>query len=281
MRRISGFIAFLFSMSAFIPNSNLTQHILADEKQYDISEVAGLSMISIPGGTFLMGSDAEYATWTEQPVHEVIIESFFMSRTQVTQEQYEMIMEKNPSHFSGFENLPVEQVSWYDAALFCNRLSDEAGLERCYDETSWECNFTANGFRLPTEAEFEYASRAGTQTKFWSGDTYDDLIRVAWFQGNSASKTHPVGTKPANPFGLYDMHGNVWEWCNDWWMENYYQISPPSNPRGPGYGYAKVCRGGRFFSSARHTRISIRGALDPDTISNGYGFRIVRNDAAQ
>ena len=253
--------------------------LMAGERSDDIQEIAGLSMIQIPGGSFLMGSDAKYATWVEQPVHEVELDGFWMSRTQVTQEQYEIIMGNNPSHFSGFENLPVEQVSWFDAASFCNRLSDQAGFDRCYDVESWECDFDANGFRLPTEAEFEYAARAGSGTKFWSGDGYYDLSRIAWFQGNSGSKTHPVCTKPANPFGLCDMHGNVWEWCNDWWMENYYQISPKSNPRGPGYSYAKVCRGGRFFSSARHTRISIRGAAAPDMVSDGYGFRVVRSMA--
>jgi formylglycine-generating enzyme len=243
----------------------------------EIEAAGGITLVSIPGGSFEMGSDAEYADWTEKPVHLVTLSPFFIGKTEITQEQYFAVTGSNPSHFSGYDNLPVECVSWYDAARFCNLLSEKAGLEKCYDETTWRCSVTANGFRLPTEAEFEYACRAGTKTKYWSGDDYGDLCRAGWFQANSGSKTHPVGTKPANPFGLHDTHGNVWEWCNDWYMENYYRISPQMNPKGIDYGFSKTARGGRFYSSARHSRATIRGALPPETKSEGYGFRIARN----
>ena len=245
--------------------------------QIETEVIAGITLAAIPGGSFEMGSDAEYADWTEKPVHTVTLSPFFIGKTEITQEQYLSLTGANPSHFSGFENLPVENVSWYDAVRFCNLLSEKAGFEKCYDETGWKCDFTKNGFRLPTEAEWEYAGRAGTKTKFWSGDRYEDICRAAWFQANSGSKTHPVGTKPANPWGLHDIHGNVWEWCNDWYMENYYRISPQMNPKGIDYGFSKVARGGRFYSSARHSIAIARGALPPETKSEGYGFRIARN----
>ena len=238
--------------------------------------VAGITMCAIPGGSFDMGSNAEYADWTQKPVHKVTISPFYLGKTEITQEQYSELTGNNPSHFSGFDNLPVETVSWYEAVKFCNMLSVKAGLEKCYDETTWICDFDKNGFRLPTEAEWEYSCMAGAKTKYWSGDKYEDLCRVAWFQAVSGSKTHPAGTKPANPFGLCDMHGNVWEWCNDWYMENYYGISPESNPKGIDYGFSKVARGGRFYSSARHTIGVTRGALPPETKSEGYGFRVAR-----
>ncbi len=238
--------------------------------------IEGITIFSIPAGSFEMGGTSEWSEWTEKPVHKVTLDAFNMSITQITQAQYRAITGVNPSHFTYSGNLPVETVSWFDAVKFCNLLSDRAGFERCYSEKTWKCDFSKNGFRLPTEAEWEYANRAGTASMYWSGDSYKDLARVAWYQAVSGSKTHPVGTKPPNTFGLYDMHGNVWEWCNDWWMENYYEISPEHNPRGPGYSFARVVRGGRFYSSARHSRSAIRGGIPPDSRSSGYGFRIVR-----
>jgi len=238
--------------------------------------VAGITMVSIPAGTFEMGGRSEMADWTEKPVHTVTIDAFTMSETQITQAQYHALTGENPSHFRHDDNLPVETVSWFDAVRFCNLLSDRAGLDKCYDEVTWKCDFMKNGFRLPTEAEWEYANRAGSTTEYWSGDSHRDLARVGWYQAVSGAKTHPVATKPPNPFGLYDMHGNVWEWCNDWLMENYYEISPAENPRGPDYGFARVARGGRFYSSARHSRSSARGGLPPDSKDRGYGFRVVR-----
>ena len=251
---------------------------IAQAAEIETEVIEGVTMLAVPGGSFNMGSDAEYADWTVKPVHKVTISPLFIGRTEITQEQYLSVTGINPSKFSGFDNLPVETVSWYDAAKFCNLLSEKAGFEKCYDETTWRCDFSKNGFRLPTEAEFEYACRAGTTTRYWSGDTYEDLCRVAWFQANSGSKTHTVGTKPANPFGLCDTHGNVWEWCNDWYMENYYRISPESDPKGIDYGFSRVARGGgRFYSSARHSAVDQRGALPPVTKSESYGFRVARN----
>lgn len=246
-------------------------------KKIETQTVAGVTLVAIPGGSFQMGLDRANADMDEKPVHKVTLSPFFIGRTQVTQEQYQAVMGANPSHFSGFDNLPVESVTWYQAVKFCNRLSAKAGLQRCYDETTWKCDFSRDGIRLPTEAEYEYAARAGTTTLNWSGDTYLDLCRVAWIQGNSGSKTHPVATKPANPFGLYDIQGNGWEWCNDWYRWDYYAVSPEFNPKGAPYGMAKVARGGRFYSWSWHARISKRSAIPLDYVSDGYGFRIARS----
>ncbi len=246
--------------------------------QETVSEIIeGITMIGIPAGSFEMGGRSAWAEWTEKPVHTVTLDAFYLSETQVTQAQYQSVTGENPSHFRYDDALPVESVSWYDAVRFCNLLSDRAGIDRCYDEETWECDFNNNGFRLPTEAEWEYACRAGTTTMYWSGDTYRDLARAGWYQAVSGAKTHLVGTKSPNPWGLYDMHGNIWEWCNDWWMENYYDITPENNPHGPGYSFARIARGGRFYSSARHSRAAIRGGISPDYTGSGYGFRLARN----
>ena len=250
--------------------------VCARERTIQKEAIAGVTMVQVPAGVFEMGGRSAWSEWTEKPLHKVRVDAFTMSETQITRAQYMAVTGENPSHFRYDDNLPVESVSWYDAVRFCNLLSDRAGFERCYDENAWTCDLSKNGFRLPTEAEWEYANRAGSTTMYWPGDSPDDLARAGWYQAVSGAKTHPVGTKEPNGFGLYDMHGNVWEWCNDWWMENYYEISPTDNPRGPGYGFARVVRGGRFYSSARHSRSAIRGAGSPDSKGSANGFRIAR-----
>jgi formylglycine-generating enzyme len=178
-----------------------------------------------------------------------------MARTEVTQEQYEAVMGSNPSNFKG-PDLPVERVTWYEAVEYCNELSRQEGLDPCYSGSgaSMLCDFTANGYRLPTEAEWEYACRAGTETDFHTGNMTHSgsspldpaLDRAGWYFGNSGSTTHPVGEKEPNAFGLYDMHGNVWEWCWDWYASDYYASSPAEDPRGPASGSDRVVRGGSW-----------------------------------
>jgi len=254
-------------------------------------------MALIPAGTFRMGDIIGTGYDNEEPVHEVTItRSFLMARTEVTQEQYEAVMGSNPSYYNG-PDLPVERVNWYDAVEFCNELSRQEGLDPCYSgsDSSIACDFTANGYRLPTEAEWEYACRAGTETDFYTGNmTHSDsspldpaLDRAGWYGGNSGRTTHPVGEKEANAFGLYDMHGNVYEWCWDWYGSGYYATSPAEDPRGPatgpatgpasGRGSTRVLRGGACYFDARSCRSARRFHDYPDVRFNYLrGFRLVR-----
>jgi formylglycine-generating enzyme required for sulfatase activity len=239
---------------------------------------SGIEMVKIPEGWFNMGN--ANGSPDESPVHKVWISSFWMDRYEVVQEQFKKFQISDPSHFKDPNN-PLEQINWTDATMYCNERSLAEGLEPCYDEETWECNFDANGYRLPTEAEWEYACRAGTTTKFSYGNSLQSLKDHAWFAENSSGKTHLVGQKKPNPWGLYDMHGNVSEWCNDYYSENYYKDSEQKNPKGPVKGEERVLRGGAWNSSADSCRSSYRTS-DPsidDTClaSDAIGFRCVRN----
>ncbi len=246
-----------------------------------VTTPGGLEMVVIPAGSFQMGSDKGQDD--ESPVHTVQIKSFWMDRYEVVQSQFKKFEFPDPSHFKG-ENQPLEQINWTDAALYCNERSIAEGLQPCYDEETWECNFEANGYRLPTEAEWEYACRAGTTGPYSFGSDTQKLQDYAWFTDSASGKTHPVGQKKANPWGLYDMHGNVAEWCNDLYAESYYTDSPAENPKGPTEGTERVLRGGAWNSSADSCRSSYRSS-DPsidDTClaSDAIGFRCVRNAPA-
>jgi formylglycine-generating enzyme required for sulfatase activity len=237
-------------------------------------------MILIPGGTFIMGDKDE----VDSPPHEVTVSAFYIDKYLVTQEQYEKLMGDNPSRWKGKTN-PVEQMRWSDAVRFCNARSKAEGLEPSYDLNTWKCNFDANGYRLPTEAEWEYACRAGTTTAYFFGDDESKLKAYAWYEDNSGGKPHPVGQKPANPWGLYDMSGNVWQWCNDFYKVDYYQESLKENPRGPESGETKVLRGGAWKFSAESCRSGYRYNENPgySDVCFGYdiyGFRCVRNAPA-
>jgi len=238
----------------------------------------GASMVRIPEGWFLMGSSRGEPD--EAPVHRVWIDAFLMDRTEVTQEAYGRFVLANPSHFKG-PQLPVEQVSWAAAALYCNARSKAEGLKPCYDEETALCDFGASGYRLPTEAEWEYACRAGTDTEYPFGKIGWNLSAYAWFEANAEGMTHPVGQRRPNRWGLFDMLGNVAEWCNDIYSETYYAGSPDRNPTGPADGERYVIRGGAWNSPAAHCRSACRltagpGFQDACFRRDDIGFRCVR-----
>ena len=196
----------------------------------------GMEFVWINGGCFQMGSpDNENGRYlNEGPVHKVCVDGFWMGKDEVTQAQWQKIMGKNPSYFKG-DTRPVERVSWEDAQAFLKNFRSLGDFGSLGDMT----------VRLPTETEWEYACRAGTQTAYSFGDDVGQLGDYAWYPANSNSQTHPVGQKKPNAWGLYDMHGNVWEWCQDWYDETYYGQSPEKNPQGPGSGQYRLLRGGQ------------------------------------
>jgi acetoin utilization deacetylase AcuC-like enzyme/formylglycine-generating enzyme required for sulfatase activity len=250
-----------------------------------VTTKSGIEMVVIAGGSFEMGS--EKGNPDEMPVHRVTISPFWMDRHEVVQEEFRKYELSDPSHFKG-PRQPLEQINWTDAALYCNERSRAEGLRPCYDERTWTCDFTADGYRLPTEAEWEYACRAGSSTGYSFGDSPGRLKAHAWYEGNSSKTTHPVGQKTPNACGLHDMHGNVSEWCNDFYAADYYRQSPGKDPKGPAEGRERVLRGGAWNSSAGSCRAAYRDS-DPsidDTClaSDAIGFRCVRNapaDASQ
>lgn len=243
-----------------------------------VTTKSGIEMVSIPGGSFEMGSRT--GAPDELPVHRVWISPFLMDRCEVVQEEFTKRQIPDASHFKG-PRRPVEQVRWNDAASYCNERSRAEGLEPCYDEETWKCNLTANGYRLPTEAEWEYACRAAAPTAYSYGDSPSQLKGYAWYEDNSAGSTHPVGQKKPNAWGLYDMHGNVAEWCNDPYEKEYYRAGVTNNPSGPAAGKTYVLRGGAWSSKAGQLRSAARmfdnpGIVDACLARDAIGFRCVR-----
>jgi len=227
-----------------------------DTCAFDLGDGVKLEMVYIQGGTFQMGSPSSESgrSDNEGPVHAVELDGFWMGKFEVTQEQYQSIMGSNPSHFKDSKN-PVEKVSWKDAKSFCDKLSQKTGQT----------------FRLPTEAEWEYACRAGSSTAYCFGDSESQLGDYAWYNSNSGRKTHPVGGKRPNTWGLYDMHGNVWEWCGDW--PGNYSSGLKKNPTGPATGSRRVLRGGSWGNNPGGCRSAYRNGGTPGFAFNLLGFR--------
>jgi formylglycine-generating enzyme required for sulfatase activity/predicted Ser/Thr protein kinase len=219
-------------------------------------DAIGMEFVSIPAGSFRMGSSSSEAGSDEQPVHEVrISRGFELGKYEVTQAEWEAVMGSNPSRFPG-ANRPVERVSWEDAQAFIRRLNARGDGYR---------------YRLPTEAEWEYACRAGTP-----GERYGSLDAVAWHAGNSGDRTHDVGSKQPNAWGLHDCLGNVWEWVGDWYGGDYYQQSRGNDPPGPNNGDSRVCRGGSWYGNPRDVRAAYRNYGNPSYRGDGLGFRVAR-----
>ncbi len=236
-------------------------------------------MVQLPAGSFTMGSEQGEAN--EALRRAVSVDSILVDRYEVTQEEYEKLVIGNPSKFKDPKN-PVERVRWVEAALYCNGRSAAEGLQPCYDENTFACNFTANGYRLPTEAEWEYACRAGADGEYWFGSDGSRLGDYAWFRDNSSERTHPVGTKKPNPWGLYDMYGNVGEWCQDVYDEKYDPTRSPMTSGSSKTASKRVLRGGSWSSGASKCRSSSRSGELPGSFADAcfaradIGFRCVR-----
>jgi formylglycine-generating enzyme required for sulfatase activity len=243
----------------------------------ELVNTIGMKLKSIAAGEFEMGS-IDYDN--EKPRHPVrISRPFYLGVYPVTQREYLRISRKNPSHFSGNDQLPVENVSWFDAVTFCNSLSQQEGLKPFYiihGQSVTVPDWNRPGYRLPTEAEWEYACRAHSNTRFPFGDNKSELEQYAWHAANSSGQTHAVGEKRPNAFGIHDMLGNVWEWCWDGYVSTYYGQSPPADPRGPDGGARWVIRGGGWHYDARYARSATRGRGGPGARNDHVGFRAVR-----
>ncbi len=218
-------------------------------------------MIPVSGGTFTMGATSEMTEpWDdEKPTHQVTLSSYYIGETEVTQALWKAVMGSNPSEFKG-DNLPVEKVSWHDCQTFISKLN---GL-------------TGRHFRLPTEAEWEFAARGGNGSRHTQYSGSSRIEDMAWYDGNSGSKTHPVKTKQPNELGIYDMSGNVWEWCQD--RFGSYNSSAQTNPTGASSGSRRVYRGGSWYYDPRYCRSSCRGCNAPDFEFNDLGLRLVLSE---
>lgn len=218
------------------------------------------NMVYVEGGVYAMGENGVDALQNEKPLHFITLSSFYISKYEITQAQWTAVMGNSPSYFKG-ENLPVEKVSWENVQEFITKLNAQTGKQ----------------YRLPTEAEWEFASRGGVKCHDYKYSGSNSVEEVAWMSTNSGGKTHTVGTKSPNELGLYDMSGNVWELCSDWYSANYYYSSPKTNPQGPETGTSRVVRGGSWGSEAKNSRVSLRYVAAPTALGNSIGFRLCRD----
>ena len=242
-------------------NATLTKQVaqVPNTPSSSSANFGDIEMVYVKGGTFTMGATSEQgsdANADEKPTHSVTLSDYYIGKYEVTQAQWRAVMGSNPIYFTG-NNLPVENVSWTDIQEFIQKLNKKTG----------------KNFRLPTEAEWEYAARGGNQSKGYKYSGSNTLDDVAWYTRNSSSKTHPVGQKQPNELGVYDMTGNVLEWCQDWYGS--YSSSSQTNPTGPSSGSGRVLRGGSWHSSVGYCRVSYRGCDYSGYRCSRYGFRLV------
>jgi len=230
------------------------------EISFDLGRGVKLDLVLIRPGSFMMGD--EKGDDDEKPVHKVTISKpFYLGKFEVTQEQWQCVMGSNPSHFRGAKN-PVDRVSWEACQAFIKKLNAKFAHAQVT-------------FGLPTEAEWEYACRAGPTSRYGFGDRESKLAEYGWFENNAGGTTHPVGQKKPNAWGLYDMHGNVWEWCDDWYDGDYYKKSPAIDPTGPTAVTSRVLRGGSWSDPAPYCRSSYRYCLPPWFCVCCYGVRVM------
>ena len=214
------------------------------------------NFVFVEGGSFLMGSDSLYAD--EIPQHRVTLDDFWIGKYEVTQKEWVDVMGENPRSFQG-DSLAVDNVSWADVQVFIQKLNQKTGLQ----------------FSLPTEAEWEFASRGGNASKGFLYSGSDEFNDVGWYRFNSFRRKHPVGSKLPNELGIHDMSGGVWEWCSDWYDSSYYAAAPSANPKGPIQGTYRVARGGSWSNGTVVCRVSSRGFDSPERRDYQTGFRLV------
>jgi sulfatase modifying factor 1 len=245
------------------------------------------SMVKVEGGNFFMGSDDSdgSADIDEQKKHEVFVNSFEISKFEVTVWEWKQFvkakkikMPKEPK-WGWKDKLPINNITWEEAISYCNWLSKKEGLTQVYTKTGpfYYCNFSANGYRLPTEAEWEYAAKGGKLSKGYKYSGSNTLDDVAWHKANSQGMPHIVGSKLQNELGLHDMSGNVWEWCWDWYNKDYYKIENNNNPKGPENGEKKSVRGGSWDSQPNYSRPANRISTKLEKTHEFYGFRIAKS----
>ncbi|MCG2761527.1 MAG: SUMF1/EgtB/PvdO family nonheme iron enzyme [Candidatus Delongbacteria bacterium] len=259
--------------------SQTEEIILADKaierKSFILKKGAdvGGEYILVKGGKFGMGSNVNF---DEKPIHGVTVSDYYIGKYEVTQAEWDLVLKNNPSNFRG-DSLPVESVSWYDAVEFCNKLSAFEGLQKCYSISgkNIKCDFGAKGYRLPTEAEWEYAARSGNNVKIYNYCGSDSIPEVAEYEGNNNESTKPVGGKKACDLGIFDMTGNVEEWCWDWY--DPYPNNQQNNPTGPDKGFVRIVRGGSWYTNEIFCRVRFRNLYNPDESYFYLGFRVVRS----
>lgn len=252
-----------------------------DARPRTIKTKSGIEMVAVPGGWFMMGGGS--ADQSDQPAHRVYVSAFHIDKYEVTQAEFKRRTGRSPS-LREEDGAPVDHIRWRDAAAYCNARSRAEGLPVAYDGGSWTCDLRCEGYRLPTEAEWEYAARAGTTSVYFFGDDTARLGDYAWCSENYRGRTQAVGRRKPNPWGLYDVYGNVWEWCGDFYDEHYYRRSGEKDPTGPDSGRYRVVRGGSFSSRPAQCRSAYREYEKPAftdacfrrSVSGFCGLRCVR-----
>ena len=255
------FGAILVGFMMFTSGSSDLHEVLSFYSQKTITNSIGMKLVLIPAGEFNMGSPSDESWYGSGPAHIVNIEKpYYLSKYEVTQKQWIKVMGDNPSYIEG-DNLPVMSVSWNDVQNFIKKLNDKEGTDK---------------YRLPSEAEWEYAAHAGTTTQYSFGNSESELGKYAWYSEKYGTDPHPVGQKKPNPWGLYDMQGNVWEWVQDEWHDNYYGAPSDGSVWNDGVRSTMVIRGGSCTSDVKDCQLTFRSESYPTHRSQYLGFRLLK-----